>query len=190
MLKKFLLVVMFACSSILVHAQQFNVGDNVGSLGIGFGSSLAHRFGSSGPGIALQLEHGMWDVEGPGTISLGGYLGYNSFSSRYGIPGSIYSYKVRSSYMILGVRSAYHYHGLDIKELDLYGGLMLSLNIYSESRTSDFNGNYVYVGPDAGTSLSPSLYVGARYYFTENLAAYGELGYGISFFTVGAAYHF
>jgi len=41
-----------------------------------------------------------------------------------------------------------------------------------------------------GSGIAYSLYGGARYYFSENLAVFGELGYGISYLTVGLALRF
>lgn len=183
MFKKLFLGICLACFVSTTQAQQLEVGDNVGSFGIGFGSALAGPFGSASPAIALQLEHGMWNMDGPGVISLGGYLGYQSYST-----SNIY-FKTRSSYTVLGLRSAYHYQGLDEKNLDVYGGLMLSLNLYGSS-TTRYNTSVVIVEPDARSRFFPTLYFGARYYFADNLAAYGELGYGVAYLTVGLAYHF
>jgi hypothetical protein len=68
---------------------------------------------------------------------------------------------------------------------------MLSFNIYSSSYTSNYSGSGVVVAsPDAGSRFYPTLYFGARYYFADNLGVYGELGYGVAYFTVGLAYHF
>lgn len=150
-----------------LNAQDFKLGDNVGAVGIGLGSSLGSGLGSASPGFAFQYEHGQWDVGGPGTISLGGYLGYKAF--------------IYSNYTILGLRSAYHYHGLDVKNLDPYGGAMLSYNFFNATGDNPH-------GVSSGIYLS--LYLGARYYFNSNWAAYAEFGYGVSYLTLGAAYHF
>ena len=61
--------------------QSFREGSNVGSIGVGLGGSLlaSGSFSSSTPALSLQFEHGQWEVGGPGTISLGGYIGYKSY---------------------------------------------------------------------------------------------------------------
>lgn len=175
-----------------LNAQDFKVGDNVGAVGIGLGSALGSSLGSASPGFALQYEHGQWDVGGPGTISIGGYLGYQSFkySNSQSISGNIYAYDYHSSYTILGIRSAYHYHGLEVKNFDPYGGLMLSYNIFHQSVTSNYSGSYSASSLGTGSALGLTLYLGGRYYFNSNWAAYAELGYGVAYLTLGAAYHF
>ena len=176
-----------------VTAQAFNTGDNVMSLGIGLGSSLGGGYGysSQSPGISLQFEHGQWGVGGPGVISLGGYLGYKSFSydGAFSYP-YIYSYTQKWSYTVIGIRSAYHYNGISSKDWDVYGGVMLSYDILSYKYTSS-NPVYdhLYSGSYSG-GLGLSLYIGGRYFFSDNVAAFAELGYGISYFTIGGAFKF
>lgn len=174
------LIVLFAFNSAMAQGK-FEVGSNVASVGIGLGSSLGVYGGStSSPGISLQYERGMWDVGGPGVVSLGGYLGFKSFKYN-----NIYEQKWR--YTVIGLRSAYHYNGLDVPELDVYGGAMLSYN--SLSYSDNFPANYLVNGTwDSYISLT--LYVGGRYYLADNLAVFAELGYGIAYLNIGAALKF
>ena len=183
-----LVVSFFATSG--VHAQTFEAGTNVISGGIGIGSSLASGFtyGSQSPGISLGYERGIWEA-GPGVISLGGYLGFKTFKYGYVDPntGDVSAYKW--NYTIIGARAAWHYTGLDVPNLDLYGGLMiaydnLSFN-YHNSMGGSYSGNASY-----NSGLGVSLFAGARYYFAGNLAAYGELGYGVSILSIGLSYKF
>lgn len=175
-------------------AQSFREGTNVFSAGIGLGSSLlsSNVFSTSTPALSLQLEHGQWEVGGPGTISLGGYLGVKSYKSSavYYVSNIQYNYTQKWSYAIIGLRSAYHFNGLKEEAFDPYGGVMLSYNIlrYTYQDNDPFPNDYIT--GSYGSGLGLSVYVGGRYYFTDNLAAMAELGYGISFFTVGIAYQF
>src|SRR4051812_48627846 len=96
----FILLISIAAS---VHPQTtsaqgaFQYGDNILAAGIGFGNSYAYNYGSQTPALSIQYEHGQWAVDGPGVISLGGYLGYKSFSYDY------YSYYSESaSFFIIG----------------------------------------------------------------------------------------
>lgn len=167
------------------HAQEFKAGDNVLSLGIGLGSSLGgYSYSSQTPAISIQFEHGQWDVGGPGTISLGGYLGFKSFKYE-----QAYFYSQKWSYTVIGIRSAYHYNELKVDHLDVYGGLMLSYNILSYTFKSD-NIIYDHYGADYGSAFGLSLYIGGKYYFTNNIAGFLELGYGISYATIGGSYKF
>ena len=167
-----------------VTAQEFKSGTNVVSLGIGLGSSFgSYGYSSSTPAISIQFEHGQWDVGGPGTISLGGFVGFKSFKYES------FNYSEKWSYTVIGIRSAYHYNGLDVAHLDVYGGVMLSYNVLSYSFDSPYSIYNNYKG-SYPSYLGFSLYLGGRYFFTDNLAGFLELGYGISYATIGGAYRF
>jgi hypothetical protein len=159
-------------------AQAFENGDNVISVGLGLGGSYRGIHYSSTPAISAQYEHGNWDVGGPGVISLGAFLGFKSYRHEE------FGYSEKWNLTVIGIRSAYHYNGIDAEELDVYGGLMLSYDIVSYSNT--FPSHYNYGGYSSGLGLS--IYIGGRYYFTDNVAGFLELGYGISYATIGVAF--
>lgn len=158
----------------------FEVGSNVIGVGIGFGSTYGggYTYGSQSPAINLQFEHGLWSVGGPGVISLGGYFGYKNYSYGY----SVYSSKW--NYTVIGVRSAYHYNGIPSSQFDVYGGLMLGLRIFSYDNDEPF-----YPDPSA-SDIVPTVFVGGRYYFTDNFAGFGEIGSGIGILSIGIAFKF
>lgn len=175
----------FVCMSAnKSSAQEFKNGDNVIGVGFGLGSTYGYTYGSSSPALSAQYEHGQWTVGGPGTISLGGFLAYKSYSY------DSYYYSQSWSYTIIGIRSAYHYNGFNGSKFDPYGGLMLSYDIASNSYTSANHGfDYLYSGGYAST-IRLTLFLGGRYYFSQNWAAYAELGFGNAILTLGAAYKF
>lgn len=184
MLKRFvsILVVCF-CVSFTAVAQPFEYGTNVVSGGIGLGGNFGLGRYAGSPGLSVQFEHGLVDVPGPGVVSVGGYLGTKGYRYHHNAFG--YWYKENWRYTILGVRSAYHYNGHDIPELDLYGGAMISYNVLTYKYRDndpflDYTGRY-------NNRLGFSLYAGGRYFFTPNVAGFGELGYGVSYLTIGAA---
>lgn len=179
------LVVISLLSAARVHAQAFEAGTNVISAGFGLGSSLAngYTYGSQGIGLSANYERGIWEA-GPGVISLGGYLGFKTFSYNQIYAGTLYSYKW--NYTIIGARGAYHFTGLNVENLDVYAGLLLSYDNLSFSSNFDipgYNGSY-----NSGIALTP--FAGARYYFANNLGVYGELGYGVSILSLGLSYKF
>lgn len=178
----FLALVFLALTTTYAKAQSFDVGTNVISAGIGLGSGLnGYDYNSSTPGFSIQYDRGIWEA-GPGVISLGGYLGFKDY--KY----SNSDFQQRWNYTIFGARGAYHYTGLDVENLDVYGGVMLSFNNLNYSYTY-YNGiGYVGGGYNSGPGLSP--FVGAKYYFAGNLAAYGELGFGVDILNIGLAYKF
>ena len=178
----FLALVFLALTTGYAKAQSFDVGNNVISAGIGLGSTLdGYGHNSSTPGFSVQYDRGIWEV-GPGIISLGGYLGFKGY--KY----SNADYQEKWNYTIVGARGAYHFTGLDVENLDVYGGLMLSVNHLDFSYHS-YDGS-VYNGGSYGGDLGLSPFVGAKYYLSGNLAAYGELGFGVDVLNIGLAYKF
>jgi hypothetical protein len=161
------------------YAQTFTSESKVASIGLGLGGSFgSYLVTSQTPAISVQYEQGIWPISDIGTISLGAYLGTKSY--KY----STINYSQSWNYYIVGLRSAFHYSGFDIENFDLYAGLMLGYNhlVYR------YNGPYI--GPQSGTygsSVGLSGYIGGRYYFTPKFGAFAELGFGISYATVGLA---
>lgn len=155
----------------------YTVGTNVVSAGIGLGSSLAGYNGSGSPAISLQYEMGLWQA-GPGVISLGAYLGFKT----YKYSGDGYSWKW--GYTIIGVRGAYHLTQIKVKNLDLYGGVMLA---YNNVHFTDSQGSST---KSYGSTTGFSIFIGGRYYFTQNIGVFVELGYGVANANVGLSLKF
>lgn len=189
MKRSILLVFLVTGLTAAACAQSFKVGTNVISAGIGLGSTLgSYTYSSQTPALSLQYERGVWKVGGPGVISLGGYLGIKDY--KYTGNGVGYQYSEKWNYTIIGVRSAYHYNGLKNGKFDVYGGVMLSYNILSYKYSDNItNSSYSSAG-NYGSGMGFSLYAGGRYYFASNIAAFAELGYGVSFLNLGLEYKF
>lgn len=184
--RKIIFAFSFLGFSFLCHAQSpFQKGTSLLKAGIGIGSSIFNYSGSSQtPAISAQFEKGIWDIGGPGVVSLGGYVGTKSYKYHY--TSAYVDYKQKWNYTIIGVRSAYHYTGLKSDKADLYGGLMLSYNILKykfEDKNGSSAGSYGIGSYGNGTGLT--AYVGANYFFTANIGAFAELGYGVSYLTLG-----
>jgi len=173
---------MALCMTHYTSAQEFVQGTNVINAGFGVGGSFSPGgFGSpsAGLGLSASYERGIWEVGGPGVISLGGYLGTTRYSGNTGFNNE----KFRWRYYIIGARGAYHFNGLNVENLDVYGGAMLSLNIAS------FNDDDGLID-NIDTFPSGSVFVGGRWYFTQNFGVFAEAGYGVSFLTLGASFRF
>ena len=83
-------------------------------------------------------------------------------------------------------RGAYHFHGFEtVPQLDPYAGLMLGYNIASYSATGGYSGPNNF-----GGGLGYSFFLGARWFFTDNIAAFVELGYGVSVLNAGVSFKF
>lgn len=168
-----------AAMTTAAQAQPFQKGTNIIQAGIGLGSNLG-GLGTGRPAISVAYEKGVWDVGGPGVVSLGGYVGNTGY--KYSTTG----YSQSWNYTVVGFRSAYHYNGFEnAPNLDVYGGAMLSYNVVSYKTTGSVTGSNAY-----GSGLGFSFYLGGRWFFSETFGAFAELGYGVSTLNLGLAYKF
>ena len=156
----------------------FEVGTRIIGAGLGFGNTYGGLHGSQSPAISLHYEQGIWDIDGPGVISLGGYFAYKSYSYDYIV------YSLKLNHTLIGIRSAYHYNGLNTTDWDVYGGVMLAYRI------SSVTDNDPYSEWNYNSGLVFSVYLGGRYYFSETVAGFAELGSGISVLSLGVAFQF
>ncbi len=183
-----LLAVILLCLAGSLKAQSFPLGQHVISAGLGIGGTFgSYAYTSQTPAIGLSYEHAMWETGGPGVIGIGAYLGFKSYTYNgrewYG------KYDHRYNYAIFGARAAYHYDFTGDGKLDTYGGLFLGFR--SLSFKADYATGYQHYAPAyKSLSFGASLYVGARYYFTPTAGAFAEIGYGISYLTLGGQIRF
>ena len=183
------MTVALVMGSSLLFSQSFEKGNHAINAGIGFGNTA--YFGSyySGfiPSVSASWEMGIVEVpmgaELTGVVSVGAYTGWSA--SRYS-----YSYWGNNNYysgssFIFAARGNYHFIFHD--QLDTYAGVWAGARIETWKWHGDVN-----LPPDATLQgdVDPvgGVYVGARWFFRENLAAYAELGYLISVFNIGVTF--
>ena len=185
----FLAIVVCLFSTIYSSAQtpSFTQNDNVVSLGVGFGGVLYSGYGYKGSGYhelpTFTISYERCIIENlfndQSSLGVGGLVGYTSAKYDY---SDYWGWK--STDIMIGARGALHYAFVD--KLDTYAGVMVGFNI----NTWKWHGTYESTS-NAGTSgLAYTLFVGARYYFTESIAAFAELGYGYSLANVGLSFKF
>lgn len=180
-------------SSPIAATAQFEVGDNVVGLGLGIGGhyNAYSSYSSQTPALGLYYEMGLTEL-GSGVLGLGGFVGYKSLAYKNrALFGPGFDYDWRWTYVIIGVRGACHYnewHG--IPELDTYGGLMLSYNSVKWTDNTRYPEGYLASGTYGSSGIGFTGFIGGRYYFTEQLGAQLELGYGISVLSLGVVYKF
>lgn len=179
-MKKAIFILLAAFIAVSVNAQPFQKETTAANVGIGLGTALG-GLGKARPAIGVSVDHGFWDIGGPGVISLGGYVGNTGY--KYTDAG----YTAKWNYIVVGARGAYHYNGFtELSNLDVYGGVMLGYNIVkytADGAGADLANSY-------GSGLGLSGFVGGRWLFTENVGAYAELGYGVSVLAVGVTFKF
>jgi hypothetical protein len=174
----FLAVVLMATASMSFGQIAYKQGDQVITGGLGLGS-VAGAYGDvTIPPISASYEMGYNE-----NISIGGLVGISGSEQAYNL-GFFGSWKYKYTYIIIGARGAYHYDLMKNEKIDTYGGIMIGYNIVSASTEGTALGTYS-VG---GSYLAYGGYAGIRYYFSPNLAAYGEIGYGLGIINVGIAY--
>ncbi|SRR5690606_152005 len=184
MSKYFLPVVFVLAFAVSANAQNttFNEGDKVLNLGIGFGSTLysGSYYTNRVPPVSASFEVGIKDelFDENSSLGVGGYLGYTGAKWDYMNYGWSYSS------VIVGARGSLHYQFVD--KLDTYTGLMLGYNVVS----SKSHGSAGSGASAVGSGLVYSWILGGRYYFTDNLAALLELGYGVAYLNLGIALKF
>jgi len=157
----------------------FQVGSNAVNLGVGFG--LGYGLGgatTSTPALSLSYMRGVAQV-GPGIISAGGMVGYKSFG--WESAGA----KATWRNIYVGGRGAYHYNFGNPK-LDTYAGLGLGLRVVSYSDNYDTQNT----ASASGAQAELSGFLGARYFFSDKLGAFSELGYDMSYLKVGLSARF
>lgn len=149
----------------------FQEGDLVINAGIGLGATYSTFGGGGGLGLPLGAgaEYGVADLE-TGIIGVGGDFGFISGSG--------------VNVLYIGAKGSYHFNELlelGNNALDLYGGLGLYYRNYSFSGPAGTFGNI-------GSGIVPAFHLGARYYFTEQLGAYAELGNNWGWLNIGVAF--
>lgn len=147
-------------------AQSFSEGDLVLQAGIGLGTT----FGTHGAGFGLPVgagaEYGIKDLE-TGAIGIGGDFG---FASASGV--TVTSFGARGSYYLTELFE------IDNEDLDIYTGLGLYYRNFNVSG-SPYNW---------GSGVYPAFHAGARYYFSDNIGGFAELGNNWGWLNVGVAF--
>lgn len=182
MKKSFLSAFALVCALFLSNTAnaQFDKGTILINPGISFlGYSYGYSYyggGYSGlPALSVSVEYSVTD-----NIGVGGYLGYQSRSYKYGG-----TYNDRLTSIGFGVRGVYHASSflndalsanINAEKLDIYAGLSLGYQTSSWKYDDSFNG----IGRTTYSSGIPVFggILGVRYMFKPSIGVYGELGRG------------
>lgn len=165
---KFLCVIVLVFSATFASGQgRYIKGDVLVNAGIGLG----YYYGGGGVPLMLSAEFAASDV-----ITVGPYLSYTS----RGYIG------YRYTFFDFGVRGSYHFNELfEIRneQVDIYGGASLGYLVSSFSYDNAIYDDNIYP-----SRLQFGIHVGARYFFSENIAGFGELGAGLSPLSLGVTF--
>ncbi len=161
MKKLLILVVAVAAFTLIGQAQNgaYKKGDNLLNIGVGVNS-----YYSGGIPLGASYEVGVTD-----DISVGANVDY--LSHKYGYLNS----NLKFTALYFGARASYHFNNLlniSNEKVDLYGGLTLGYRSFS---WKDSDGDYDF-GGSYGSGLYFGGYIGGKYFFSENIGAFVELG--------------
>jgi hypothetical protein len=182
-LKKAAVIIIAAVTMNMVAnaLTSFDQGDKVVGVAIGLGGYYSGSYYSDVsrlPFISFYYEQCVKDnlFDEKSSLGIGGMLGYTQVKL---------SDWWKTNTTVIGLRGALHYGFVD--KLDTYAGLMLGYNVVSwkwlDNSLSSGSGN-------ASSGLALGGYIGARYYFSDNIAAFAEAGYGAGNLNLGIALKF
>jgi hypothetical protein len=196
------------------YATETYTGRSTFAVGRGLGSNLGRdiSFNSSKPSWGVYIDRvGKIKIFGQDLtankyafFTLGAYVGWRTYERSQWANGfmqnnqpATIATKESWRYFIIGGRTTFHLLAFrPWKRWDPYAGFMLSYNFLSYSNNQESSGliglktangnnpNYDYYNP-AKSNGKLSFFVGSRFYLLRRLAAFAELGYGISFFQFG-----
>jgi hypothetical protein len=149
------------------------------NAGIGFGGAMrVAGVKQEIPPISASAD---FKLPGSVPITVGALVALATQTDSQSIPTTKSSYKFTYTDFAIGARGMYHFNFLP--KLDAYAGLVLGwvLGSAKEEYTGDWPeaAKSVYKAPGAG-AIPYFLFganIGARYFFTDTIGAYLELGY-------------
>lgn len=168
-----------------LHAQKsmIDLGDQVLSLGLGIGNTL--YIGGTGystmvPPLSLSFEQAvMDDIFEKGVLGVVGSFGYTGYKFRYTDGNQDWGWNYHN--IILGAGALFHYPL--IERLDTYLGTILGYNLTTIAEYGDIGDNIA----DSAGGFVIAGFIGARYYFNDQFAAFAQLGYGVAYLTLGVS---
>ena len=181
------IIATYLIAAVHISAQEssFQQNDNVVSLGVGAGGTLYSGYVWKGysklPTFSLTYERCILGnlFNEQSALGVGGIVGYTS--AKYDYSGWGWT----STDIMIGARGAFHYAFID--RLDTYAGLNVGYNINSwKWRGTGYETHHT----TGSSALSYAFFAGARYYFTNSIGVYAELGYGYTLVNAGLTFKF
>ncbi len=185
-MKKLILVASLIVSQLSFSQKTFSKGDNYVSVSYGLGaiganwtkiysSSPNYKSSTVGP-LGVYFERGITD-----NIGVGVSVNYLRNTASYDMIGTAIDMNI--SQLAVAVRGAYHFK-LSNDKFDPYAGAGLAYRNFSYTSSSSST-NFSF-----GSPVGIQAFAGSRYFFTNNIAAFAEIGYGVSYLNIGATIKF
>lgn len=173
MKKIFALVALFALT-FAATSSYAQLAIDKGSKFINLGIGVGGYGGTSGIAFGGSADFGVAP-----NITVGGQIAYRSFN--YGYLG----YNDKINYLYFAARGSYHFNELlniSNDKLDVYAGLGIGYEsvTYSDSFGTGFNA--------FGSGIYVPVHLGGRYFFSDNVGGFAELGSGVSPLMLGVTF--
>ena len=180
----------------------FDENTHIINLGVGWGRSYYTFLRSAGyssgttPAFSLTYEQPWPKKLGPGFLGVGAYLGFQHAYYNYNYDYwynnyATYYYNHSWNYYMVAGRAAYHWDVLNSKNAEVYAGVLIGMRFQTYNySTNDPGNNDPYSYKQSSVWPVYSVFAGARWYFVKNFGLFAEVGYGISYGTVGMSIKF
>lgn len=170
-----LLGVLFLSMAVFAQNGAYSKGDKLLNVGIGLNS-----YYSGGIPVGASFEYGVTE-----DISVGVNVDYLSHKYKYYGYGN---YKFTALYF--GARGSYHFNTLlniENEKVDVYAGAALGYRSFKWNDSYSSEG----LGNSYGSGVYLGIFAGGKYYFTDNIGAFAEVGaIGSTNVRIGAAFKF
>ena len=169
----------------MFKAPAFRAGDQ--TLAVGFGLGVGYGYPKNtvkAPAFAFIYDVGVSNELGPGTLAVGGIVGYKTarFERTDWLSGQDFSASWRN--LIIAARGSYHIALAEgFENLDLYSGISAGLRLQNHRTRAVFGaapGFAVQEYDRKDVRPIVGFFGGARYNFTPQIGAWLEVGYDVS----------
>ncbi len=197
---KRILVILLTAASVCfttgtLEAQAVEEGNSIITVGLGYPNlgkavfnlyeaETGYHAGGFGP-MHIKYEYILSEKFGVG-VSLG-YVGFDITWQEDAFDGSNKTYDTGFKGSSIGILARFNYHFATGDKVDPYFGVGAGYNNWSFEYYSDDPDNDGEEILDFPLNVGFETTVGARYYFTDNIGAYAEIGFGKSLLQAGLA---
>lgn len=185
-MKKLILIASLLVSQLSFSQSTFSKGNNYASISYGLGaiganwtkiySSLPNYKASTIGPLGAYFERGVTNK-----IGIGISVNYLRNSASYDMGSTAVDMTI--SQLAIAIRGAYHFK-LSNTKFDPYAGAGLAYRNFSY-KSSVSSVNFAF-----GSPVGIQAFAGSRYFFTNNIAAFAEIGYGVSYLNIGGTIKF
>ena len=209
--KNLVIIMLLSLGYLFSNAQEIRKGNKLINLGLGLGPfHYSNHYKTVTPPVSASFEYIVKDdlFNGKGALGVGAFIGNSVRKSEFYRTSSTYAgaylhnkganinsntdtYGWKYGTTFIGPRGYIHYK--PINKLDTYGGIiigyMLQTNKYFGDPFYGINNQTSYPNyyPESIKKIHGTVFLGARYFFTEKIAGMIELGSGISRLTLGVS---